>query len=181
VADVTFVLGGCRSGKSRYALDAAQQAAADRRIFIATAVAFDDEMRDRVRRHQAERGPEWATVEAPVRLAEAVEAHGRRAENVILVDCLTFWVNNLLMESAEASPAPDRIPQLIATVQSSRCPVILVSNEVGAGIVPENRLARRFRDIVGSLNQAVAACAAEVVWVVAGIPVRIKTRVNTAA
>lgn len=178
---VTFILGGCRSGKSRFALDAAQQVTADRRIFIATAVAFDDEMRDRVRRHQAERGPEWATVEAPVRLAEAVDAHGRRPGNVILVDCLTFWVNNLLMESAEASPARDRIPQLIAAVEGSRCPVILVSNEVGAGIVPENRLARRFRDIVGSLNQAAAACAAEVVWVVAGIPVRIKTRVDKAA
>jgi len=181
VAKATFVLGGCRSGKSRYALETAQSIAADRRIFIATAVAFDDEMRERVTRHQAERGPEWATIEAPLQLPEAIATQGRRAENVVLVDCLTFWINNLLMESAEPPEAQARIPQLVAAIGNARCPLILVSNEVGAGIVPENRLARSFRDIVGSMNQAVAACAAQVVWVVAGIPVPVKHEAESGA
>jgi adenosylcobinamide kinase/adenosylcobinamide-phosphate guanylyltransferase len=177
---VTFVLGGCRSGKSRYALEAARKLPAGQRIFIATAVAFDDEMRQRVARHQAERGREWHTVEAPVELPAALDAHAREPENVVLVDCLTFWVNNLLLESAASSAAQEKIPRLAEAVRSARCPVFLVSNEVGAGIVPDNPLARSFRDIVGSMNQAVAACAAKVVWVVAGIPVSIRNDGNAA-
>jgi adenosylcobinamide kinase/adenosylcobinamide-phosphate guanylyltransferase len=176
MAQVTFILGGCRSGKSRFALQTAGSLAAARRIFIATAVAFDPEMRERVARHQAERGREWTTVEAPLKLPEALETHGREPQDLVLVDCLTLWVNNLLLESAESSAVQMKIPQLVKAIESARCPVILVSNEVGAGIVPENPLARSFRDIVGNLNQAVAACAASVVWVVAGIPVPIKTR-----
>jgi adenosylcobinamide kinase/adenosylcobinamide-phosphate guanylyltransferase len=182
LADTTFILGGCRSGKSRYALEAAQGLAADRRIFIATAVAFDGEMRERVARHKAERGREWITIEAPVQLPEAIEAQSGRTGNVILVDCLTFWINNLLLEAAEsATEAQKKIPQLVAAIASARCPVILVSNEVGAGIVPENRLARSFRDLVGSMNQAVAACATEVVWVVAGIPVTVRSKGHMAS
>jgi adenosylcobinamide kinase/adenosylcobinamide-phosphate guanylyltransferase len=181
MAQVTFVLGGCRSGKSRYALEAAQSLAADRRVFIATAVAFDDEMRERVTRHQAERGREWVTVEAPLELPAAIAAQGRQAGNVVLVDCLTFWINNLLMESPEPAAAQKKIPELVAAVAGARCPVMLVSNEVGAGIVPENRLARSFRDLVGSMNQAVAGCAARVVWVVAGIPVPVKDKAESGA
>jgi adenosylcobinamide kinase/adenosylcobinamide-phosphate guanylyltransferase len=177
---MTFVLGGCRSGKSRFALEAARNLAADRRVFIATAVAFDEEMRERVTRHQAERGREWVTVEAPLELPAAIAAQGRQAGNVVLVDCLTFWINNLLLESPETA-AQMKIPELIAAAAGARCPVILVSNEVGAGIVPENRLARSFRDLVGSMNQAVAASAAEVVWVVAGIPVTIKHAAESGA
>ena len=177
---VTFILGGCRSGKSRYALEAARKLTAEQRIFIATAVAFDDEMRERVARHQAERGKEWTTVEAPLKLPEALKVHGREPEHVVLVDCLTFWINNLLLESAGSSAAQMKIPQLVEAIEGARCPVILVSNEVGAGIVPENSLARSFRDIVGSMNQAVAACAAKVVWVVAGIPVPVKNERESA-
>jgi adenosylcobinamide kinase/adenosylcobinamide-phosphate guanylyltransferase len=171
---VTFILGGCRSGKSRYALELARHLPADRRIFIATAVPLDDEMRTRVARHQAERGKEWDTVEAPLNLPQTIETHGRKPGHVVLVDCLTFWVNNLLMESAEASAVQMQIPRLVEALEGTRCPAFLVSNEVGAGIVPENHLARIFRDAVGSMNQAVAACASNVFWVVAGIPVPVK-------
>jgi adenosylcobinamide kinase/adenosylcobinamide-phosphate guanylyltransferase len=171
---VTFILGGCRSGKSRYALKIARNLTADRRIFIATAVAFDEEMRARVALHQVERGKEWATVEAPLDLPEAIETHGRKPEHVVLVDCLTFWINNLLMESAESFAVQMHLPRLLEAIAGARCPVLLVSNEVGAGIVPENPLARIFRDAVGSMNQAVAACASNVFWVVAGIPVAVK-------
>ena len=178
MAQVTFILGGCRSGKSRYALETARNIPSDQRIFIATAVPFDEEMRARVTRHQAERGSDWTTVEAPLKLPEAIETHGRKPEHVVLVDCLTFWINNLLMESAESAAARMKLPRLIESIESAQCPLLLVSNEVGAGIVPENHLARIFRDAVGSMNQAVAACASSVFWVVAGIPVAVK---NTGA
>jgi adenosylcobinamide kinase/adenosylcobinamide-phosphate guanylyltransferase len=156
VINLTFVLGGCRSGKSGFALQTAGAIPADKRVFIATSIAFDDEMKARVARHRAERGPGWTTVEAPLALSEAI-AENARTGRVILVDCLTLW-----------------IPHLIRTLVQAPCPVVLVANEVGAGIVPENKLARQFRDLAGTANQAVAAAANQVVWVVAGIPVTIK-------
>lgn len=173
MAHVTLVLGGCRSGKSAFALKTANEAKAGRRIFIATAVALDDEMRARVKQHRAERGAGWMTVEAPLALAEAVAEHGREGR-VILVDCLTLWISNLLLDVQDPAQAEERIPELVSAVRAAPCPVILVSNEVGSGIVPENQLARQFRDLAGAANQAVAACAHTVVWTVAGIPVIIK-------
>jgi adenosylcobinamide kinase / adenosylcobinamide-phosphate guanylyltransferase len=174
LAQVTFILGGCRSGKSRFALEAAAGMPADQRVFIATAVPFDEEMRARVTRHQAERGNAWTTIEVPQNLPEAIQEYGGGSKRVILVDCLTLWINNLLLESSESAPIQMRISRLVEAIESARCPVVLVSNEVGAGIVPENRLARGFRDLVGTMNQAVAACASRVFWVVAGIPVAVK-------
>jgi len=173
MAHVTLILGGCRSGKSHFALKTANEARADRRIFIATAVAFDDEMRARVKQHRAERGAGWTTVEAPLALPEALAEHAGEGR-VILVDCLTLWVSNLILDGQGPAQAAARIPELVSAVKASPCPVILVSNEVGSGIVPENQLSRRFRDLAGTANQAVAACARTVVWTVAGIPVIIK-------
>jgi adenosylcobinamide kinase/adenosylcobinamide-phosphate guanylyltransferase len=177
MAPVTFILGGCRSGKSGFALKTASETKADRRIFIATAVAQDDEMRARVKQHRAERGAGWMTVEAPLALAEAVTEHGREGR-VVLVDCLTLWLSNLLLDLKDPAQAAGRIPELVSAVRAAPCPVILVSNEVGCGIVPEKQLARRFRDLAGAANQAVAACAHTVVWTVAGIPVVIKRPQN---
>ena len=132
-----------------------------------------DEMRKRVARHQKERSESWQTVEAPLLLPEAIDAKCRMAD-VILVDCLTLWISNLLMESDDLEKNERQIPRLTDAIQKAKCLVVLVSNEVGQGIVPENKLARQFRDLVGSANQAVAGCADEVVWTVAGIPVKIK-------
>jgi adenosylcobinamide kinase / adenosylcobinamide-phosphate guanylyltransferase len=174
VNHLTFILGGCRSGKSGFALKTANAVPADRRVFIATSLPCDDEMKDRVARHRAERGAGWTTVEAPLRLAEAIAANARNG-CVILVDCLTLWISNLLLETGSPAAVEARIPRLIGTLAQAACPVLLVSNEVGAGIVPENKLARQFRDLTGTANQAVAAAANQVVWVVAGIPVTIKT------
>lgn len=168
-----FVLGGCRSGKSGYALETARQFSGDNRVFIATCIPHDDEMKQRVARHQEERDRVWQTVEAPLMLPEAITTKSRRAD-IILADCLTLWVSNLLMEADGSEIVERRIPQLTAAIAKAECPVILVSNEVGQGIVPENKLARRFRDLVGFVNQAVAACADQVVWTVAGIPVTVK-------
>jgi adenosylcobinamide kinase/adenosylcobinamide-phosphate guanylyltransferase len=166
-------MGGCRSGKSRYALELATQAAGRNRIFVATCMPGDKEMEERVRRHQKERSQSWTTVEAPLSLAEALDEHDRQG-NVIVVDCLTLWLSNLLLEINNMEEIEVHIKRLIQSLESSQCPVFLVSNEVGTGIVPENRLARKFRDVAGFANQNVAACSDMVIWMVAGIPVTIK-------
>ena len=171
--EIVFVIGGCRSGKSSYAMQAAEKVPAEQKIFIATCVPQDDEMKRRVARHQKERSQNWVTVEAPLDLPEAILQNSRRGD-VILVDCLTLWVSNLLIETGDEKKIEDTIPQLIEALQKATCPIVLVSNEVGTGIVPENQLARQFRDITGWVNQAVARCANKVVWMVAGIPVTVK-------
>jgi len=175
LAPVTFVLGGCRSGKSSLALRTAEAIAAEQRIFIATAVPFDAEMQDRVRRHQKERGSGWLTVEVPLALPEALVEHSR-PDRVILVDCLTLWVSNLLLEGSDPPAVERRIAELVEALQACASPVILVSNEVGRGVVPDSQLGRQFRDLAGMANQAVAAGADEVIMAVAGIPVVIKAR-----
>ena len=167
------MLGGCRSGKSSYALESAQNFSGDNRVFIATCIAGDDEMKLRVAKHQQERGRHWQTAEVPIHLPKAIVQSGGDA-NVLLIDCLTLWINNLLMENQDSEHILNQVQSLVRAVSSAACPVILVSNEVGTGIVPENKLARLYRDLVGSTNQAVAECADQVVWVVAGIPVIIK-------
>ena len=168
-----FVLGGCRSGKSSYALETAQKFSGNKKVFIATCVPRDDEMKLRVARHQQERSRHWHTVEAPLHLPQAIVEAGGKA-SVLLIDCLTLWINNLLMENYDSEQILDQVQSLSRAVSSATLPVVLVSNEVGTGIVPDNKLARLYRDLVGSTNQAVAACADQVIWTVAGIPVIIK-------
>lgn len=164
-----LVIGGARSGKSRYAQQRAE-ATGLRRIFIATAQAFDAEMRDRIDRHRDDRGPDWKTVECPLALAEAVTAHAAR-DAVLLVDCLTLWTSNLILSDADCFAATTR---LVAALDRARGQVILVTNEVGLGIVPDNALARRFRDEAGIVNQRVAAAVPEVQLLTAGIALRLK-------
>jgi adenosylcobinamide kinase/adenosylcobinamide-phosphate guanylyltransferase len=170
--DKILVLGGCRSGKSSHALQLAE-GMGQRRVFVATCVPRDDEMQARVARHRKERSDTWNTLEIPVDLADAITAHGPAAD-VMLVDCLTLWLSNLLMQTQDAKQIRRRIDGLAVAVKSAPCRLILVSNEVGAGIVPDNRLARLYRDLAGWTNQAVAAACDRVVWTVAGIPVTIK-------
>lgn len=164
-----LVIGGARSGKSRYAQQRAE-ATGLRLFFIATAQAFDAEMRDRIDRHQVDRGADWETIECPLALAEAVVAHAAE-DAVLLVDCLTLWTSNLILSDADCISATTR---LVAALERARGPVILVTNEVGLGIVPDNALARRFRDEAGIVNQRVAAAVAEVQLLTAGIPLRLK-------
>ena len=168
-----FVIGGCRSGKSNHALELAEKMATNDRIFIATCVAQDGEMRQRVAKHQQNRNQSWKTIEAPLQLPQAIMDNAR-TEGVVLVDCLTLWINNLLMENESAPDVENQISKLLRALQSADGTVIMVSNEVGTGIVPENKLARVYRDLVGYVNQEVARSADRVVWVVAGIPVTIK-------
>lgn len=163
-----FVLGGARSGKSRYAQMRAEQTGLAR-TFIATAQAYDGEMEDRIARHRDERGDGWRTVEAPLDLAAAIREH--RDGSVLLVDCLTLWTSNLLLAGHDAV---EYVPDLIDAIDAAAGPIILVSNEVGLGIVPGNALARQFRDMAGLVNQRVAAAVDEVQFLVSGLPMRVK-------
>jgi adenosylcobinamide kinase/adenosylcobinamide-phosphate guanylyltransferase len=172
VKETILVVGGCRSGKSSQALHLAEQFPGNK-IFIATCTPHDKEMEQRVRHHRQLRNAAWETLEIPVFLPEAVTTHSQNG-NVLLVDCLTLWINNLIMDDPNASKIDTQITKLTRSLETSQCPVILVSNEVGCGIVPENKLARLFRDITGFANQKVAGCADRVIWMMAGIPVKIK-------
>lgn len=164
-----LVLGGARSGKSRYA-QARCEAIGGRLIYIATGQAGDDEMADRIARHRADRGPCWETVEAPTDLAAAIEAASRRAD-AVLVDCLTLWLSNLMLGGHDLARARAMLAQ---AVRDARVPLVLIANEVGLGIVPDNALARRFRDEAGWINQQIAAIADEVVLVAAGLSLPLK-------
>ena len=168
-AQLTLVIGGARSGKSRYA-ETLIAALPPPWIYVATAQALDAEMTARIEAHRARRGSDWTTVEAPRELAAALAVHGQAP---ILVDCLTLWLSNLMMADAPIDAEVDRLAQALA---EATAPVVLVANEVGSGIVPDNALARRFRDLQGALNQRIAAQADQVVLVVAGLPLIVKGR-----
>jgi len=165
---LTLVLGGARSGKSRHAEALVMRSAAPW-LYVATAQPLDNEMSARIAKHRARRGADWHVVEAPRDLAAVVQ--GAPAGSAILVDCLTLWLSNLMLADADVGEAIDRLDAALAGAPG---PVVLVSNEVGLGIVPDNALARRFRDAQGSLNQRVAARADRVVLMVAGLPLVVK-------
>lgn len=166
---ITLVLGGARSGKSSYA-EAIIEKNKQTKIYIATAEVLDDEMSDRVEKHRLQRGNDWKTLEIPINIAEQI-TNPDYINAVIIVDCLTLWLSNLLHKEMDVI---QHINLLIESLKITQVKVILVSNEVGLGIVPENALARQFRDYAGILHQKVAEVADEVVLVVAGIPIKIK-------
>jgi adenosyl cobinamide kinase/adenosyl cobinamide phosphate guanylyltransferase len=169
---IVLVTGGARSGKSRFAearLRALAPAGPWR--YLATAEPLDDEMRARIARHQARRGHGWRTVEAPRALAAALSAPPADAA---LVDCVTLWLSNLLGDGGSDERILDAVDDLAAAARASSAPIVMVTNEVGAGIVPESALGRRFRDLAGLANQRLAAAAAEVVLVACGLPLVLK-------
>ncbi|HKW53560.1 MAG TPA: bifunctional adenosylcobinamide kinase/adenosylcobinamide-phosphate guanylyltransferase [Stellaceae bacterium] len=166
---LTLVLGGARSGKSRHAEALIEQAAPEA-LYLATAQPLDDEMAERIRHHRARRGARWTTREEPRELAAAL-SEAARPERPVLVDCLTLWLTNLLVVGRDVEAA---IAGLLDTLPRLAGPAVLVANEVGLGIVPDNALARAFRDHAGRLNQAVAAQAQRVVFLAAGLPLTLK-------
>ena len=168
-----LVIGGCRSGKSRQALKLAEAISGDRKYFIATCNPQDAEMLDRVKRHQAERKPPWQTIEAPLNITAIIREIRSKAD-VILIDCLTLWASNILLAHPNSTKLESWATDLESALELAGGPIIMVTNEVGTGIVPENRLARRFRDMAGFFNQRIAGCCDQVIWMVAGIPVKIK-------
>jgi len=175
---VTLVLGGVRSGKSRYAQ---QLAAMSRRVvFVATAKITDDEMHAKIQRHRKDRPAEWLTVEEPLELPKALAQHDLECDTIV-VDCLTIFAANLLEAEGAASEAVERrIEELCEALQAARCAVVLVSNEVGSGVVPAYPLGRRYRDLLGEINQRVAGIADDVVLMVAGLPLALKGHLEVA-
>ncbi|MDD2735652.1 MAG: bifunctional adenosylcobinamide kinase/adenosylcobinamide-phosphate guanylyltransferase [Desulfuromonadaceae bacterium] len=177
MAQTIFITGGARSGKSSFAeklaLDFGEPLG-----YLATAQMLDDEMNERVRRHQERRGNEWHTIEEPIRLSQALARSDGRYQ-AILVDCVTLWLSNLLFKYEESGDdceerIQEDVQRLKSTLHGMVTPVVLVSNEVGQGIVPDNHLARLFRDIAGTANQVLAAAADEVHVVISGIPLKLK-------
>ncbi len=170
---LTLVTGGIRSGKSRFALELAQ-ARASRKTFLATAEPFDEEMKKRILRHQAERGKDFTTVEAPLHLAHAVREASRHTD-LVLIDCLTLWVNNLLYRfGSEPEKIHFEMDSLLDVAADRQTDIILVTNEIGLGVIPENLLVRRFLDEQGRLNQELARISDEVIFMISGIPQVIK-------
>jgi adenosylcobinamide kinase / adenosylcobinamide-phosphate guanylyltransferase len=171
MAKVVFVIGGARSGKSAFALSQATDLEG-RKVYVATAQAFDAEMVDRIEKHKKERGNDWETLEEPIRLGNAVRKVSG-SHDVVIIDCLTIWLSNLLCSEGDIGAASLEFLDALRGLQGSSR-FFIVSNEVGMGIVPENALARQFRDVAGRMNQHVALIADEVFLVTAGIPVKIK-------
>lgn len=172
---LTLITGGIKSGKSRYALEfVSRDTNSQPKCFIATAQAFDEELKIRIARHKLERGPEWATREAPVHLAGAL--HEKNSSfSYFIVDCLTLWVNNLLhYQAAEGLDIESEIKQLEDALKKMETPVVIVTNEVGLGVVPDNPLSRRYLDLLGTVNQRIARLADRVVLMVSGIPMELK-------
>jgi len=173
VGHLLVVTGGARSGKSRYGVERANAWGAQV-LYMATCQPADDEMWERVRRHQAERPTTWTTVEPGAEVVSAVEACGPHVDGILL-DCLTLYVSGLLMSGADEREIVQRVDALCLALRKSPCPAAIVTNEVGWGLVPETPLGRQFRDVAGRANQAVARQAQEVVLLVSGIPVVIKS------
>jgi adenosylcobinamide kinase/adenosylcobinamide-phosphate guanylyltransferase len=168
-APLTLVLGGARSGKSRHA-EALVTATGLHRVYVATAQAWDDEMTARIARHRDDRGEGWLTIDAPLDLADGIRRHAS-AGSAVLVDCLTLWLTNIMLAGRDIAVASDGLEAALAHAAG---PVVLVSNEVGLGIVPDNKLARDFRDHAGRLHQRLAQRASNVHFIAAGLPLVLK-------
>jgi adenosylcobinamide kinase/adenosylcobinamide-phosphate guanylyltransferase len=175
--EVTLVLGGVRSGKSRYALQLAERA--EQVTFLATAELREDaEMQRKIERHRAERPQHWATIEEPLKLAAAIKSAANC--DLLVIDCLTLFAGKLLEVSGDDSAAiSESIAALCAAVKAAPYSIVLVSNEVGSGVVPAFELGRRYRDLLGEINQRVAGIADRVVLMVAGLPLTLKSPLNT--
>jgi adenosylcobinamide kinase/adenosylcobinamide-phosphate guanylyltransferase len=197
---ITFVIGGARSGKSSFVLNEVSEMKGSK-AYIATGEALDDEMQDRIRKHKEDRGQEWDSYEEPVNIAELISKIKDKYE-IVVIDCLTLWLSNVLIRQQSTENRSQNLPtgqagtdvriqttekhindlietlnklkNSVCSLESGFCNLYIVSNDVGMGIVPENPLAREFRDLTGFLNQKVAEVADEVYMVTAGIPIKIK-------
>ena len=171
--NLILITGGCRSGKSRYAIELAKKLHKTTTVYIATAAFKDAEMEERIKNHQKSRPAEWQTVEEGKNI-DTVLMNLKGLSEVVLIDCLTMLTSNLLIELKEPVKIIHRIESMLNVINDSELTVIMVTNEVGAGIVPDGKLGRDFRDVAGIVNQLAAQAADEVYMMVVGIPVKIK-------
>jgi len=173
-----LILGGARSGKSHYALSQGDESSFASRLFLATASPGDEEMVQRIKTHQRERGSQWQTLEAPYHLGEALQGLGEIPKDLLVIDCATLWISNLLCGMGGNALGPSEIllefEKLFQVLSLIKGKTRLVSNEVGLGIVPESLLGRQFRDLQGTFNQRAAAFAGQVIVMTAGLPQKLK-------
>jgi len=169
---IIFITGGCRSGKSRFALDYANQHFSTK-LYLATCEALDEEMAQRIAHHKKTRSPEWQTIEEPVEVVDKIRQYSDKTD-VILLDCITLWLSNLLMRQMDDTEILKEISGLIDTIQEKQTSFIFVSNEVGLGIVPADPLSRRFRDLSGIANQRIAEAVDTAIFMASGIPIFLK-------
>ena len=172
---LALILGGARSGKSTFAESLAQKRGGDHVLFVATAEAFDDEMRMRIANHRATRPGNWRTLEAPRQVAQALQT--QPVASVVLVDCATLWTSNILLanQAAPMEPMMRELDALLAWYHASTSELMIVSNEVGMGLVPDNELGRAYRDLLGAVNRKIAQAADDVFLLVAGLPIEVKS------
>ncbi len=175
---IILITGGARSGKSSYGLKLGSPFF--KKAYVATAQPLDEEMQLRIEKHQRERGASFATFESPLELPQMLESILPKFD-FVLVDCLTFWIANLLLSGQSAIAIDEAVKKLLEILASRRSAVVLVTNEVGMGVVPDNELGRKFRDLQGKLNQLAAARADEVIFMVAGLPVFVKKEAHSYA
>jgi len=169
---IIFITGGARSGKSQFAQAIAQNITGPK-AYLATGQALDDEMAIRIRRHRENRPQDWQTLEEPLRIAKVIEENGSRF-SLILLDCATLWISNLMMAGWSEEKILEEADRLLRVGRETECSLILVGNEVGMGIVPDNPSARSFRDLSGLIQQKIAGEADEVYFMVSGLPQRLK-------
>lgn len=167
-----LITGGCRSGKSRFALDYGNQHF-PKRLYLATCEALDEEMAQRIEHHKKTRSPEWQTIEEPIEIVNKIRRYGDEVD-MILLDCITLWLSNLLMRRKDEPEIMKETDRLIETIKRSPASFIVVTNEVGMGIVPADPLSRRFRDLSGMTNQRIADAVDTVIFMVSGIPIFLK-------
>lgn len=167
--NIFFILGGARSGKSRFALQRASEFSG-KKAYIATAQALDDEMKERIDKHKKERSGDWTTFEEPINISGIIKDVHKKYD-VIIIDCLTLWLSNLMLAGSNIEK---ELELFISSLTDVHCSIFIVSNEVGLGIVPDNAIARKFRDLSGYVNQRIAETADEVYLAAAGIPIKIK-------
>jgi adenosylcobinamide kinase/adenosylcobinamide-phosphate guanylyltransferase len=169
---IVLITGGCRSGKSRFALDYANKHFS-KKLYLATCEALDEEMVQRIEHHRKTRSPEWQTIEEPVEVVDKIKQYGDETD-VILLDCITLWLSNLLMRRKDDPEIMKETDRLIETIKQCLASFIAVTNEVGLGIVPADPLGRRFRDLSGMANQRIAEAADTAIFMVSGIPIFLK-------
>ncbi len=174
-AESVLITGGARSGKSSFALKCVSKYA--RKGFIATATAFDDEMRERIRRHKAERDKSFVTVEEPYDIAAVVESLAPSVDSIV-IDCITIWLSTVMDRHRDIDGPFPPVERFLSLLDNVPCPLYIVTNEVGMGIVPDNALARRFRDIAGTVNRRIAERADRVVCMISGLPMTLKGSVD---
>ena len=173
ISRVTFILGGARSGKSGFS-QRLGESVTGKRLFIATAQPLDDEMRKRIEDHRVARGQNWETIEEPVKIPKVIGENGKEY-GLILVDCVTIWISNLLERfNGDEEKVLEEVRRLEESIKESDARCIIVSNEVGMGIVPDNKVARRFRDLLGVVNQRMAELSDRVILMVSGVPMVLK-------